>query len=229
MTQPDDARPAVRPPAHRDGHAVHAPTARSTSTAPPRWPTYLVDEQRNDGLVINGTTGESPTTTDAEKEPLLRAVVEAVGDRAAGRRRRRHQRHRAHHRAGPARPRRPARTACCVVTPYYNKPPQAGLLRALHRGRRRHRPAGRCSTTSRDRTGVAIATETLCRLAEHPRIVAVKDAKGDLAASAWVLRRHRPRVLLRRRRAHPAAARRSARSAWSARSTHLIGAADQAR
>ena len=44
--------------------------------------TYLVDEQRNDALVISGTTGESPTTTDAEKETLLRAVVEAVGDRA---------------------------------------------------------------------------------------------------------------------------------------------------
>src|SRR5215468_9253757 len=44
--------------------------------------THLVDEQGNDGLVINGTTGEAPTTTDAEKEALLRAVVEAVGDRA---------------------------------------------------------------------------------------------------------------------------------------------------
>ena len=48
-----------------------------------RLATYLVDEQRNDGLVISGTTGESPTTTDAEKERLLRAVIEAVGDRAA--------------------------------------------------------------------------------------------------------------------------------------------------
>src|SRR5262245_48745621 len=47
-----------------------------------RLATYLVDEQGNDGLVINGTTGESPTTTDAEKETLLRAVIEAVGDRA---------------------------------------------------------------------------------------------------------------------------------------------------
>ncbi len=47
-----------------------------------RLATYLVDEQGNDSLVINGTTGESPTTTDAEKESLVRAVVEAVGDRA---------------------------------------------------------------------------------------------------------------------------------------------------
>src|SRR5687767_331359 len=43
---------------------------------------YLVDEQRNDGLIVSGTTGESPTTSDAEKERLLRVVVEAVGDRA---------------------------------------------------------------------------------------------------------------------------------------------------
>jgi len=47
-----------------------------------RLATWLVDEQRNDGLVISGTTGESPTTTDAEKETLIRAVNEAVGDRA---------------------------------------------------------------------------------------------------------------------------------------------------
>src|ERR687894_662122 len=43
---------------------------------------YLVDEQRNDALVISGTGGESPTTTDAEKEILIRAVREAIGDRA---------------------------------------------------------------------------------------------------------------------------------------------------
>ena len=47
-----------------------------------RLATYLVDEQRNDGLVISGTTGESPTTSDAEKADLLEAVVDAVGDRA---------------------------------------------------------------------------------------------------------------------------------------------------
>src|ERR1700761_6196156 len=47
-----------------------------------RLATYLVDEQGNDGLVINGTTGEAPTTTDAEKADLLRVVVDAVGDRA---------------------------------------------------------------------------------------------------------------------------------------------------
>src|SRR5947199_70982 len=89
-----------------------------------RLPTHLVDEQGNDGLVINGTTGEAPTTTDAEKEAVLRAVVEAVGDRAhvvAG--------------VGTNDTRHTielARTAekvgahgTLVVTPYYNRPPRA--------------------------------------------------------------------------------------------------------
>ena len=44
---------------------------------------HLVDEQGHDGLVINGTTGESPTTSDKEKQELLRAVATAVGDRAS--------------------------------------------------------------------------------------------------------------------------------------------------
>src|SRR2546429_2723852 len=43
---------------------------------------YLVTDMRNDGLVVNGTTGEAPTTTDEEKERLLRVVLEAVGSRA---------------------------------------------------------------------------------------------------------------------------------------------------
>src|SRR6202007_39801 len=47
-----------------------------------RLATYLGDDMRNDGLIISGTTGESPTTSDAEKDRLLRAVIEAVGDRA---------------------------------------------------------------------------------------------------------------------------------------------------
>src|SRR5258708_6333193 len=48
-----------------------------------RLATYLVDDMRNDGLVISGTTGESPVTSDGEKDRLLRSVVEAVGDRAS--------------------------------------------------------------------------------------------------------------------------------------------------
>jgi 4-hydroxy-tetrahydrodipicolinate synthase len=148
---------------------------------------HLVDEQRNDALVINGTTGESPTTTDAEKEALLRAVLEAVGDRAqviAG-----VGTNDTHHTIELARAaEKVGAHGLLVVTPYYNKPPQSGVLR--------HFTAVADATALPvmlydipHRAGVAIATETLCRLAEHERIVAVKDAKGDLTATSWVTSR----------------------------------------
>jgi 4-hydroxy-tetrahydrodipicolinate synthase len=146
----------------------------------------LVDDG-HDGLVVNGTTGESPTTTDEEKAALVRAVVEAVDGRAAvvagvGTNDTAHTLTLA--RAAQA----AGATGLLVVTPYYSKPPQAGLLAHF--------------TTVADatelpvmlydipgRSGVPIETETLVRLADHPRIRAVKDAKGDLAATAWVLAR----------------------------------------
>ncbi|NUR25225.1 MAG: 4-hydroxy-tetrahydrodipicolinate synthase [Catenulispora sp.] len=147
---------------------------------------YLVEEQGNDALVINGTTGESPTTSDAEKETVLRAVIEAVGDRAQVV-------------AGVGTFDTPhtielARTAekvgasgLLVVTPYYSKPPQTGLLAHF----RAVADASGLPMMLYDipgRAGVPIATETFLRLAEHERIVAVKDAKADLTASAYVLR-----------------------------------------
>ncbi|MFG3419065.1 4-hydroxy-tetrahydrodipicolinate synthase [Micromonospora sp. NPDC049460] len=152
-----------------------------------RLASYLVDEQGNDALVVNGTTGESPTTTDAEKEHLIRAVVEAVGDRAkvvagVGTNDTRHTIELATgaEKAGAH--------GLLVVTPYYNKPPQAGLLR--------HFTAVADATglpvmlyDIPHRSGVPIATETMVRLAEHGRIVAVKDAKGDLTATGWVTAR----------------------------------------
>ncbi len=148
---------------------------------------HLVDVQGNDALVISGTTGEAPTTTDAEKDALLRAVVEAVGDRAqviagVGTNDTPHtvELARAAEKAGAH--------GLLVVTPYYNKPPQAGILRHF--------------TTVADatglpvllydiphRAGVAISTDTLCRAAEHEKIVGVKDAKGDLIATSWVTAR----------------------------------------
>ena len=144
-------------------------------------------ENGNDGLVISGTTGEAPTTSDAEKERLLRAVTDVVGDRAsviAG--------------VGTndtAHSIELARTAekngargLLVVSPYYSKPPQEGLLAHF----RAIADATDLPVILYDipgRTGVPIETETLVRLAEHDRIVAVKDAKGDLAASAQVLAR----------------------------------------
>src|SRR3569833_3566124 len=152
-----------------------------------RLATHLVDEQEHDGLVINGTTGESPTTTDAEKDAVLRAVVEAAGDRAsgvagAGTNDTRHTAElaRAAEKAGA--------DGLLVVTPYYSKPPQAGLL---HHFRAVADSSG-LPVMLYDipgRSGTAIEPETLCHLAEHERIIAVKDAKGDLGETAWVLRR----------------------------------------
>jgi 4-hydroxy-tetrahydrodipicolinate synthase len=138
-----------------------------------------------DGLVVNGTTGESPTTSDAEKADLVRAVVDAVGGRAcvvagAGTYDTAHSVHlaRAAEKAGA--------DGLLVVTPYYSRPPQAGLVAHF--------------TAVADAVGVPvmlydippravipIEVDTLRRLAEHPRIIAVKDAKGDLLAGSRVL------------------------------------------
>src|ERR1051326_6264925 len=92
-----------------------------------RLATYLVDDMRNDGLVISGTTGESPTTSDAEKDRLLRAVIEAVGDRATvvagvG------TNDTAHTCELARQAERAGANGLLVVTPYYNKPPQDGLV-----------------------------------------------------------------------------------------------------
>jgi 4-hydroxy-tetrahydrodipicolinate synthase len=146
---------------------------------------YLVDEQRNDALVINGTTGESPTTNDAEKAELVRVVKDAVGDRAqvvagVGTFDTTHTTHLAEQaeKAGA--------DGLLVVTPYYSKPPQAGLLAHF----RTVADATALPTLLYDipgRTGTPIATDTLLALSEHERIVGVKDAKGDLVASAKVI------------------------------------------
>ncbi|MFI0722425.1 4-hydroxy-tetrahydrodipicolinate synthase [Streptomyces sp. NPDC021224] len=148
--------------------------------------THLVDAG-NDGIVVNGTTGESPTTSDTEKAQLVRAVLEAVGDRAAvvagvGTNDTRHSTELA----------RQAEQAgahgLLTVTPYYSKPPQEGL--------RRHFTAIADATglpvmlyDIPGRSGVPLDTETIVRLAEHPRIVANKDAKGDLGAAGWAISR----------------------------------------
>ncbi len=147
---------------------------------------HLVD-LGNEGLVVNGTTGEAPTTSDAEKETLVRAVLEAVGHRAfvlagVGTNATAHSVELAHaaEKAGAH--------GLLVVSPYYNKPPQTGLLEHF----RAVADATALPSMLYDipgRTGVAIETETLVRLAEHPRIVANKDAKGDLGAAAWVMAR----------------------------------------
>jgi 4-hydroxy-tetrahydrodipicolinate synthase len=147
---------------------------------------HLVDAG-NDGLVISGTTGESPTTSDDEKDRLLRAVVEAVGDRACivagvG------SYDTAHTVESAKRAEAAGARALLVVTPYYSRPPQSGLIEHFTRVA----DATDLPVMLYDipvRTGVPIHTETLVRLAEHPRIVAVKDAKDDAGETSWVLAR----------------------------------------
>jgi len=144
---------------------------------------HLVDELQHDGLVINGTTGESATKSDEEDLAVLRAVIEAVGDRATiiagvGTNDTRHSVEAARAAA------RVGAHGVMAVTPYYNRPPQEGLIR--------HFTAIADATDLPmitydipKRTGTAIELDTLKRLAEHPRIVANKDAKGDLDFAQW--------------------------------------------
>src|SRR5215217_556045 len=148
---------------------------------------HLVDRQAHDGLVVLGTTGESPTLSDGEMRAVMEAVIDAVGDRAVvvagvGSN---DTAHTIEHAQAAA---RLGVDGLLVVTPYYNRPPQAGLLR--------HFTSVADSTDLPvmlydipPRSVVPIEVETLVRLAEHPRIVAVKDAKGDLGAVAWTLAR----------------------------------------
>ena len=146
---------------------------------------YLVDEQLNDGLVISGTGGESPTTSDAEKTELISAVVAAVGDRAhvvagVGTFDTVHSVHLAQQAA------KAGAHGLLAVTPYYSKPPQSGVLSHF----RAIADATDLPVLLYDiphRSAIPIQTETMLRLAEHERIVAVKDAKGDLAASSRVM------------------------------------------
>ncbi|MFN7244078.1 MAG: dihydrodipicolinate synthase family protein, partial [Dietzia cercidiphylli] len=130
-----------------------------------------------DGLVVSGTTGESPTTTDAEKIAVLEAVLAAVGDRATvvagvGTYDTAHSVHLARQAASVG------AHGMLVVTPYYSKPTQAGLdahFRAIADAT--DRPVMLYDIPPR--SVVPIQAETLIGLSSHPNIVAVKDAKGD--------------------------------------------------
>lgn len=147
----------------------------------------LVEDLKHDGLVINGTTGESATKTDAEDIAVLRAVLEAVGDRATivagvGTNDTAHSVEAAKAAASAG------AHAVMAVTPYYNRPPQEGLVRHFHA----IADATDLPMMTYDipkRTGMAIEVETFDRIAEHPRIIANKDAKGDLDAAQRTIAR----------------------------------------
>ena len=154
-----------------------------TATAA-RLATRLVDSGC-DGLVVSGTTGESPTTTDDEKLTLLRAVLEAVGDRAriiagAGTYDTAHSVHLAKACAAEG------AHGLLIVTPYYSRPPQSGLVAHF----RAVADATDLPVVLYDippRSMIPIEWDTLRTLSAHPNIVAVKDAKGDLLGASQLM------------------------------------------
>lgn len=138
-----------------------------------------------DGLVVTGTTGETSTLTDTENLAMFQAVKEAVGDRAsilAGT----GTNDTAHSIALSQKAQELGVDGLLIVTPYYNKPSQAGLQAHFEA----IAEATELPIMVYDipgRTGLPIATETIFRLAEHPRIAALKDAKADFGAVTRVL------------------------------------------
>lgn len=138
-----------------------------------------------DGLVVCGTTGEYSTMTDEENLSVFRAVKDAVGSRVpllagTGSNDTEHSRYlsRAAEKIGM--------DGLLIVTPYYNKPTQAGV-EAHFRSLADSVDLPIMLYDIPGRSGIPIATETLISLAGHPNIVAVKDAKADLLAATRVL------------------------------------------
>ncbi|MFM8921741.1 MAG: 4-hydroxy-tetrahydrodipicolinate synthase [Candidatus Nanopelagicaceae bacterium] len=141
----------------------------------------------HDAIVVSGTTGEAPTTSDDEKDELIRVVKAAVGGKVkviagAGNNETPHSVEQALHAQAVG------ADGLLVVTPYYNKPPQAGIeahFRAIA-------DAVDLPVMMYDipgRTGVEIEPDTIVKLAEHKNIVALKDAKGNVASTSWVIKR----------------------------------------
>ncbi len=139
----------------------------------------------NDGVVVSGTTGESPTTTTEEDGRVLRAVIEAIGDRATvvagvG------TNDTAHSVELAEQAQKIGAAGVLVVTPYYNKPTQEGVLAHF----RAVADAAGLPVMLYDipgRSSIAIAPDTYRRIAEHPHVVAVKDAVGDLERGVRVM------------------------------------------
>jgi 4-hydroxy-tetrahydrodipicolinate synthase len=139
--------------------------------------TYLADHG-NDGIVVSGTTGEAPTTTTAEDGQILRAVMDAVGDRVTvvagvG------TNDTAHSLELAEQAYKVGAHGVLLVSPYYNRPTQEGLVRHFETVADAT-PLPVMLYDIPGRTGVQISEETYRRVARHERIVAVKDAVGDL-------------------------------------------------
>jgi 4-hydroxy-tetrahydrodipicolinate synthase len=160
---------AIATPFHEDG--------KIDFDAFQRLAQYLVDHG-SDGIVVVGTTGESPTLSDSERNDLIRAGIEAVGDRATvvaatGTYSTRHSvcLTRDAHELGA--------DAFLVVTPYYNKPPQRGIVAHFEEvAKATDRPIVVYNIPSR--VVVNIEPDTISRLAEIDNVRAVKQAHDDL-------------------------------------------------
>ena len=148
--------------------------------------THLADHG-HDAIAVNGTTGEAPTTKSSEKLEIIKVVKSTVGSRlkvlsGAGDNETSYTVEQAKRSAAAG------ADGLLIVTPYYNKPPQAGIEAHF-----------RAVASSTDlpimmydipgRTGVEIESDTIVRLFELPNIVALKDAKGNLAATSDVIAR----------------------------------------
>ncbi|MEN9305481.1 MAG: hypothetical protein RLY76_749 [Actinomycetota bacterium] len=144
-------------------------------------------ETGHDGIVLNGTTGEAPTTSDEEKIEIIKVVKKAVAGKVkiiagAGNNETSHSVEQARMAAAAG------VDGLLVVTPYYNKPPQAGIAaHFLAMANATDVPVMLYDIPGR--TGVAIEPDTIVKLAEHSNIVALKDAKGDVASTSWVIKR----------------------------------------
>lgn len=148
---------------------------------------YLVDDMQNDGLVVAGTTGESPTLSAEEKLRLLEEVIDEVGDRAAvvfgaGSYDTRESIHMT--REGVAR----GADGIMIVNPYYNKPGQDGLY-AHFRAIAESTEASIMVYNIIPRSAINLETDVLMKLAELPNIKAVKEASGDINQISDVCRR----------------------------------------
>jgi len=149
-----------------------------------RLATHLVDSG-SDGLVVTGTTGESPTLSDGERFALYEAALEEVGDRAtvvAGT-----GTYSTHHSVDLTEHAHELGVhAFLVVTPYYNKPPVRGIVEHFE---------ALASVTDRPivaynipgRVVLNLETETIARLAEIPSVTAVKQANPDLAQARAIV------------------------------------------
>ncbi|CAN5349006.1 4-hydroxy-tetrahydrodipicolinate synthase [soil metagenome] len=140
---------------------------------------YLVDEQKNDGIVVNGTTGESPTLTESEKLEILEIVLDTIGDRAAvvfgaGSYNTAESIHMT--REGEKR----GAHGIMAVNPYYNKPGQAGMY-AHFKAIAEATGLPFMIYNIIPRAAINLDTPTLLKLAEIPNVVAVKEASGSIS------------------------------------------------